>query len=916
MRNLNPIRRTVQRLLLSLWSGCVVLAAQATTYYVAETGNDANSGNTQAQAWRTVDRVNQIAYTMQPGDQVLFKKGGIYRGTLIIGSSGTTSSPITVGAYGSGAAPVLAGSTALTGWTVHSGNIWKVPVTTPVKYLFSGGQLMTLARFPNTGWLRNDNGSSTEINDAGLTQAAGYWNGAEVVVRSSNWSYDVAPVTGHTAGRLQFNNIWFDLDTNHWGYFLRNKLSELDAQNEWFYDAAAGLLYFRAPNNADPNTLLVEASTVDRGVWVQLNRHDVVVDGLTFHHQHERGVFIDGAHHVTVRNCTFEDLAQSMYSYGHDDVFQNNIVRRTFKTGLYVIDNNTVISGNLFQDVAMEPGLGESNWGYMGVRVSGNNNTVRENRLETIGYIGISVESNTLVERNFVQHALALLNDGCGIGMDNSNGMIIQDNIIVDITGNLESGAPNSGVYWPIAFGIYFGNLSVQNTIIRRNTIANCSGGGMHVDHTMLSQGNQIVDNLLFNNAKQISLSDFSNFTGPGAVAPFSMPSYNQTISGNVFHSITSDQLCMHQLQVWTPGWCDFGTFSNNRFINPYNDQSIYIEDLNQYQWRRFTLARWQAEQAEETGSTPSPVHYDPYAVTNVIGANLVANGTFDNNVTGWSGWPNNAQVTQDYTFLDNGALKANLPNANVYPSFSLRNPDPFAMQSGQWYRMQFSIQSNAHGEVECGVKGSTQMTGPQMIHKRNIPFDGTRRDVNLFFQSALSDQSLVQFTNSYTEPMYWLDNVRLERVAVQPIDPLEQNKLLYNDQLTAQTFAITGCWRDAQGTLHSGSITLAPFSGISLMKEDDILCGLSTGVDENNDQTSRPAIYPNPVHAGGEVFFAKPADGGRLDIFDVQGRLQRSEVLSNGQRSITLDAGLATGVYTLVAQGTSSTWHGRLVVE
>ena len=236
-------------------------------------------------------------------------------------------------------------------------------------------------------------------------------------------------------------------------------------------------------------------------------------------------------------------------------------------------------------------------------------------------------------------------------------------------------------------------------------------------------------------------------------------------------------------------------------------------------------------------------------------------------------------------------------------------------MQSGQWYRMQFNIQSNAHGEVECGVKGSTQMTGPQMIHKRNIPFDGTRRDVNLFFQSALSDQSLVQFTNSYTEPMYWLDNVRLERVAVQPIDPLEQNKLLYNDQLTAQTFAIT-----AAGAMHRAPstvvTTLAPFSGISLMKEDDILCGLSTGVDENNDQSSRPAIYPNPVHAGGEVFFAKPADGGRLDIFDGQGRLQRSEVMSNGQRSITLDAGLATGVYTLVAQGTTSTWHSRLVVE
>ena len=42
---------------------------------------------------------------------------------------------------------------------------------------------MTLARYPNTGWLRNDVGTSTSINDDALTQPAGYWNGAEVVQR-------------------------------------------------------------------------------------------------------------------------------------------------------------------------------------------------------------------------------------------------------------------------------------------------------------------------------------------------------------------------------------------------------------------------------------------------------------------------------------------------------------------------------------------------------------------------------------------------------------------------------------------------------------------------------------------------------------------------------------------------------------
>ncbi len=908
--------RTLRHLVLTL-SSALALGAHATNYYVSETGNDSNTGTSQSQAWRTIDRVNQVIYNLQPGDQILFKRGGTYRGMLILGSSGTSSTPITVGAYGSGNDPVLSGAKALSGWSLHQGSIWKVAVTAEPRHVFCANELMTLARYPNTGWLRNDQGAGTYINDADLTQPAGHWNGAQLVVRSSNWSYDVTTVTNYTPGQLQFNDIYFNLDTLHWGYYLQNKLSELDAQKEWYYDAPNGDLYFRAPGNADPNTLPVEASTLDQGLWIQPNRHHIVVQNITFTRYADRAIYLETADHITVQNCTFEDLGQAMYSYGHHNAFQNNLVQRTYKTGLRIIDNNTTISGNTFESVAMQPGLGESNWGYMGVRVSGDNNVVRENRLHTIGYIGISVESNTLVERNFVQNALALLNDGCGIGMDNSNGLIMQDNIIVDTQGNLESCAPNGNEYWNIAFGIYFGNLSVQNTIIQRNTVANCSGGGIHVDHTMLSDGNQIKDNLLFNNAQQISFSDFSNYSGPGAVYPYSVPSYDQTISGNVFHSVRADQLCMRQLQVWTPGWCDFGTFTNNRYINPYNEQSIYVEDLVALQWKRFTLARWQDERNDEVGSTASPERYDAYEVTSVLSPELVPNGTFDNNVNGWGGWPNNAQVTHDFSHLDNGALKAYLPNANVYPDLSLRNPDPISIQNGQWYRLRFSIQSNAHGEVLAGVKGDSQIAGPAMIHRQYIPFDGTRRDVSMFFQSALTDQARVQLTNNYTEPMYWLDNVSLERVTVDPVDPLTQNKLLYNDQLTSQTFQLDGCWRDVYGNLVSDAVTLAPFASISLLKVDDVLCGLTTGVDDAPSPTAaaRGTLYPNPVQADGEVFFTEATGDAQLDILDVQGRVVRSERLRAGQRSLQLGGDLDTGVYTLVARG-AAPWQARLVVQ
>ena len=411
---------------------------EATNYYISPTGNDANSGTGQAQAWRTIARLNQSLFAFQPGDQVLFQRGATFRGRITFGSSGTTNSPIIIGAYGTGAQPIISGSDVVTGWTVHQGNIWKAPVATPVKHLFYDGQLMTLARYPNTGWLRNDVGTSTSINDDALTQPAGYWNGAEVVQRGSGWSFDISQVTNYVPGHLDFTDMYMSRDTLHWGYFLRNKLSELDAPGEWYYDSNAGMLYFHAPANADPNSHLMEASVRDRGFWMWLGYHHTVVDGLHFKHQFERTVFVDDAHHITIRNCTFEDLDMGIFSYGHHNTYQNNQFTRTYKTAVTMLDNNSVAEDNNFQDIAMQIGLGETNWGYMGIRLAGPDNAVRGNHMHTIGYIGISVDGNNMVEHNFVQYALSLLNEGPGIGMENADGVIVRDNIVLNTLGSLE----------------------------------------------------------------------------------------------------------------------------------------------------------------------------------------------------------------------------------------------------------------------------------------------------------------------------------------------------------------------------------------------------------------------------------------------------------------------------------------------
>jgi hypothetical protein len=77
-----------------------------TAYYVdAQRGNDAHSGRSTAQAWRTLNRVN--AGTFAPGDTIFLHAGSHWNGFLDPGGSGSSQKPITVTRYGAGLKPQI-----------------------------------------------------------------------------------------------------------------------------------------------------------------------------------------------------------------------------------------------------------------------------------------------------------------------------------------------------------------------------------------------------------------------------------------------------------------------------------------------------------------------------------------------------------------------------------------------------------------------------------------------------------------------------------------------------------------------------------------------------------------------------------------------------------------------------------------
>lgn len=80
---------------------------RAADYYIDPSGNDANSGTTSAQPWKTLGKVNGTVF--QPGDNIYFKRGGTWYGSLTPQGSGNSTSQITLSSYGTGAKPLIDG---------------------------------------------------------------------------------------------------------------------------------------------------------------------------------------------------------------------------------------------------------------------------------------------------------------------------------------------------------------------------------------------------------------------------------------------------------------------------------------------------------------------------------------------------------------------------------------------------------------------------------------------------------------------------------------------------------------------------------------------------------------------------------------------------------------------------------------
>jgi hypothetical protein len=117
--------KSILSVLISVLFASYFNLANAKTYYFSAVSGDDSRTSTQAQnsstPWKTLKKLNSFFTSLQPGDFVLLKRGETFYGTITITKSGTSGSPIVIGAYGSGNRPIITSLVTLSGWDPKSG---------------------------------------------------------------------------------------------------------------------------------------------------------------------------------------------------------------------------------------------------------------------------------------------------------------------------------------------------------------------------------------------------------------------------------------------------------------------------------------------------------------------------------------------------------------------------------------------------------------------------------------------------------------------------------------------------------------------------------------------------------------------------------------------------------------------------
>jgi len=580
-----------------------LVVSYGNTYYFSNQGNNSNAGTSSQSPWKEVNKLDEI--DLQPGDSVLFNRGDVFFGEIIMEVSGTLNAPIYFGNYGIGQKPLIKGSLDSAEVIQFSDSVYRFYSPSQVHNLYIDDTLFYPSRYPNTGFLRiARNDSKGVLKGKDLEHEDGYWDGATIVFRPKDWLYDWEVVDSFRNNTFYFDSTYQrNTAQRNFGYFLMNKKEEMDTEGEYYYDSNTDTCSF-IPFESFSSENNLEAVVHDYGIYLADSVENIIVQGLQFKYYNRSGVYgLDHNKNVIVDGCDFQYLGEAGVRFrdrARNCVISNNTSMDNLGRGFSISNSsNCSIVSNVIKRIGLHPGFGTQNVNGMSAIIveafdesssrhhdltvfKSDSNYVGYNTIDSCGYIGIRLEGDyNLAEKNIVRYPVLKLSDGSGIYFwKHTHYTTVKNNFVFNAEGNNESTSAN---YPAIASGIYFDGES-SNCTGMNNTVVNC-GGGMSLNAKTFEH--KAIGNLFYGNYRQL-------------VTP--TPNYqldkNYLIKHNILYCTSNDQYCYtHMLRTKNN---DFGTLDSNYYFNPY--KSYIINEI----WsgrNTYDLAEWQEESGQDMQS-------------------------------------------------------------------------------------------------------------------------------------------------------------------------------------------------------------------------------------------------------------------------------------------------------------------------
>ncbi|MBI5647650.1 MAG: right-handed parallel beta-helix repeat-containing protein [Ignavibacteriae bacterium] len=871
------MRRAVLRLGVCL---CLLpwAAAAADTWYVdARAGNDTFDGRTPASAFRSIARVNQLA--LKGGDTVYFHRGDVFFGE-IAAKAGSPSRPVVYGAYGNGDAPVLCGATSLpvTGWTSAGRGIFvhdNVSMTAmndgePAN-LFFNGRVLTPARHPNEGYLvaqavtGGNPGShcceySLVFTDSALRMP---FPRATDLVGTHVTAYDPYGVSTReirsydpATGRAAMDTLRGAAFIGNRLYFLSAGLAYLDADDEWYYDAAARRLWVRFAGGRPPaagDTLLASSTSFGINAW---QTPHIVVRDISFRNQKIAGIWCIRSDDVTIERCHFTGMKHGVQVWGSGGPpeVRVRLVRvigcrfeHTLRTGIDArnLEEGT-LRGNTFSDIGIRNALGQNSkpdqwrgYGYydygIGIQASGINTVIEENRMLRCGRQGITAGGPGVHVRGNVIDEPCLSYNDCG-GLMPLGASVHEENIVRSSYGPFPQFAANG------ARGIYPDFRSGDT--IRNNTVIG------------------VVVGIGLTNAKQEHVT--RNTVYGARVAAFTM---NRKTPGPLQNTVTSNTFFSVDPLACSLRWENFlmepdaSDIDSNRYWNPYTEFPVVRQKPDSSSGELlWDLRGWRGTGHDRNTTAGFATLPHEYRVFDTLGVSLVANSTFETGLQGWF-FSDSASIVEGVLDGRCVRLKKNSTGGKTFWTMLTQRLD-----TANTYLVRFSVSDPSNiGRVAIRFREDAAVWN--VLHERLFLTTRARREYAYVFRPKAQVRARLECVSSNSQ--YWLDNIVVTRVnaALLPVDSLFP--ILVNESGAARRIDVPrGVYVDLDSNLVRGSVVLAPYSSVILVARD----GPAALAPPPAPRVPRITLWPNPTRGAVEILADVPGVHTAV-LYDALGR-------------------------------------------